>query len=95
MKIFEIPDKNGKITYRVQTPDGVWHNTDKEGNFLPEEEDAPREKDDSSHSSSPLKKRRGGEDSRTPSDSKKPASMTLHFTREDYEEELFYSKTDT
>ena len=86
MKIFEIPDKNGKITYRVQTPDGVWHNTDKEGNFLPEaEEDAPREKDDSSHRSSPLKKRRGGEESRVPSNSKKTAIITLHFTMEDYE----------
>ena len=42
MKVFKIPDDNGVITYRVQTPDGVWHDTDELGNFLPEGSEAPR-----------------------------------------------------
>ena len=42
MKIFKIPDDDGNITYRVQTPDGVWHDTDELGNFLPEGSEAPR-----------------------------------------------------
>ena len=46
MKIFEIPDKYGNITYRVQTPDGVWHNTDKEGNFLQDEDTTRKEQND-------------------------------------------------
>ena len=36
MKVFKIPDDDGNIHYRVQTPDGVWHDTDKDGNFLPQ-----------------------------------------------------------
>ena len=35
MKVFKIPDGNGNIRYRVQTPDGVWHDTDEDGNYLP------------------------------------------------------------
>ena len=42
MKVFKIPDDDGNITYRVQTPDGVWHDTDELGNFLPEGSEAPR-----------------------------------------------------
>lgn len=36
MKVFKIPDENGGIIYKVQTPDGVWHVTDEQGNFLTE-----------------------------------------------------------
>jgi len=41
MRVFKIPDGKGGITYIVQTPDGAWHDTDEQGNFLPE---LPKEK---------------------------------------------------
>ena len=33
MKVFKIPDGNGNIIFKVQTPDGQWHETDEQGNF--------------------------------------------------------------
>ena len=36
-RVFKIPDGQGGISYQVQTPDGQWHITDEEGNFLPEQ----------------------------------------------------------
>jgi len=43
-KVFKIPDGNGGITYQIQTPDGKWHITDKNGVPLPEDkrEEEPR-----------------------------------------------------
>ena len=35
-KVFKIPDGMGGVTYQVQTPDGEWHLTDEDGNFLSE-----------------------------------------------------------
>lgn len=40
-KVFMIPDGMGGVTYQVQTPDGEWHLTDPNGNFLTE--DSPKE----------------------------------------------------
>ncbi len=40
-KVFKIPDGMGGVTYQVQTPDGEWHLTDQNGNFLTE--DSPKE----------------------------------------------------
>ena len=37
-KVFKIPDGMGGVTYQVQTPDGEWHLTDENGNFLTEDE---------------------------------------------------------
>ena len=37
MRVFKIPDGQGGISYQVQTPDGEWHITDENGNFLPEQ----------------------------------------------------------
>lgn len=34
MKVFKIPDGEGGIRYRVQTPDGQWHDTDENGTPL-------------------------------------------------------------
>ena len=39
LKVYKIPDLNGGITYQVQTPDGKWHLTDPQGNFLPEKKE--------------------------------------------------------
>ena len=36
-KVFKIPDGMGGVTYQVQTPDGEWHLTDQNGNFLTED----------------------------------------------------------
>lgn len=37
MRVFKIPDGQGGISYQVQTPDGQWHLTDENGNFLSEQ----------------------------------------------------------
>ena len=41
LKVYKIPDLKGGITYQVQTPDGQWHLTDKDGNFLSQKEEKP------------------------------------------------------
>jgi len=38
LKVFKIPDGKGGVTYQVQTPDGQWQETDKDGNLLQKEE---------------------------------------------------------
>ena len=36
-KVFKIPDGEGGTRYRIQTPDGLWHDTDESGNLLGED----------------------------------------------------------
>ncbi len=57
-RVFKIPDGQGGISYQVQTPDGQWHITDEEGNFLPEQtSETPQLKEDGSAGDSfPLSK---------------------------------------
>lgn len=43
LRVFKFPDKNGNITYQVQTPEGEWHLTDEKGNFLPKEKEKEQE----------------------------------------------------
>ena len=70
MKVFKIPDGNGNIIFKVQTPDGQWHETDEQGNFLPEVE-APAETE--SALQSPVRK-----DEPVPKEKNKASTQARH-----------------
>ena len=78
-KVFKIPDGMGGVTYQVQTPDGEWHLTDQNGNFLTE--DSPKE--DTSEVPIPKARR-----PRKKSPSKKDSpfvNFSLQIPKEDYQ----------
>ena len=54
-RVFKIPDGKGGIRYRIQTPDGIWHDTDEEGNILSE---APTSREDENEDDSEVRSKR-------------------------------------
>ena len=89
-RVFKIPDGDGGILYRVQTPDGRWHETDEKGNILPGEGGGAGDGTESpSGAAAPgpaiPKGRRKGK----PSPAAKEGShvnFSIHFTKEEYRE---------
>ena len=53
MRVFKIPDGNGGIIFKVQTPDGQWHDTDEQGNFLPVKEETQAGSGQEAHAPGP------------------------------------------
>ena len=89
-RVFKIPDGDGGILYRVQTPDGRWHETDEKGNILPGDGGGAGDGTESpSEAAAPgpaiPKGRRKGK----PSPAAREGShvnFSIHFTKEEYRE---------
>ena len=83
-KVFKIPDGKGGIIYQIQTPDGQWHDTDKDGNLIEkpvpsQEDETPVPLDD------PKGSKKKAKHIASPKD-RPVVNFTLHFPAEDYKE---------
>ena len=89
MKVFKIPDGNGGIIFKVQTPDGEWHETDEQGNFLPNKEESKNDSGQEEKAAEPLidipKEKK-----KTPSASPRKAgdgiNLSIRFSKEEHKE---------
>ena len=83
-KVFKIPDGKGGIIYQIQTPDGLWHDTDEHGNIL---EKRPTVQEDGTPvlKTSPQGRKKKAKQSASPKD-RSIVNFTLHFPEEDYKE---------
>lgn len=89
-RVFKIPDGDGGILYRVQTPDGRWHETDEKGNILPGDGGGAGDGTESpSGAAAPgpaiPKGRRKGKPS-TAAREGSHVNFSIHFTKEEYRE---------
>lgn len=87
-KVFKIPDGKGGVVFQIQTPDGRWHDTDEDGNILPENDDPTEdvvgsEPDESPGPSIPKGRKKGMRPSPKDGDY---VNFSLHFPKEAYKE---------
>ena len=87
-KVFKIPDGEGGIRYRIQTPDGLWHDTDENGNLLGEDsgnaEDKHQAEAPSPVSKSPTPKVRSLPAKQTAEKSRRYVNFSIQISQEDY-----------
>mgnify|MGYP006916253313 CR=1 FL=1 len=87
-KVFKIPDGKGGIRYRVQTPDGIWHDTDEKGNILsenpPSSGDETAARPASSAGEVPKDVEKGREKSATSHEERRYVNFSIQIRQEDY-----------
>lgn len=89
MKVFKIPDGKGGIIFKVQTPDGEWHETDEQGNFLPVKEEPQAGSGQEAHAPGPSQGIPKEKKRTSPGRSRKDegsVNLSVRFSKEEYKE---------